>query len=539
SGLSGYLPNVPVTALSMFNDGRDKWLRASTYGRGLWQFPLIATPDYLVTISNTPLTVFAGSPGIFQGSAFSLDGYNSAVNMSCRAGVTAAPPTCSTKPGALSPNTSGTPFAITAGGPPGVYTFNLHTVGSDSNSVTHDAAVTLNVVDFNLTAPSMSTVSMGVAVTSPAITFQVTAAGPFSEPVHLSCSGLPSGTTCKFEPSSSVTPTASKPVSITMTITTDANTPAGTFPLTIVGFVPNGPSKGQSLLLNVASDYWMVISNPSLTAAQNATVAFEGKLSSLNGYKNAVNLSCGSGAPPICTASPADLTPNANGAPFSVTAGSDKIQTYNFTIVATGTDPSGLTHSVPVSFTSNNPNSNFTFSITPNSQSVSIAAGETAKFQMTVAPCTLCGAFPKALALSYAGCPPLSTCSLSQTSVAAGSGTANLSLSVETTAAVTANRLHGRSKWQPFFALWLFQGLIILFGKTTARSSEKHIAALLLASLLGLSLVISCGGGLQGGRTASANPGTPPGTYYLTVTATMNASPATPSQTADLTLTVQ
>ena len=539
SGLSGYLPNVPVTALSMFNDGRDKWLRASTYGRGLWQFPLIATPDYLVTISNTPLTVFAGSPGIFQGSAFSLDGYNSAVNMSCRAGVTAAPPTCSTKPGALSPNTSGTPFTITVGGLPGVYTFNLHTVGSDSNSVTHDAAVTLNVVDFNLTAPSMSTVSMGVAVTSPAITFQVTAAGPFSEPVHLSCSGLPSGTTCKFEPSSSVTPTASKPVSITMTITTDANTPAGTFPLTIVGFVPNGPSKGQSLLLNVASDYWMVISNPSLTAAQNATVAFEGKLSSLNGYKNAVNLSCGSGAPPICTASPADLTPNANGAPFSVTAGSDKIQTYNFTIVATGTDPSGLTHSVPVSFTSNNPNSNFTFSITPNSQSVSIAAGETAKFQMTVAPCTLCGAFPKALALSYAGCPPLSTCSLSQTSVAAGSGTANLSLSVETTAAVTANRLHGRSKWQPFFALWLFQGLIILFGKTTARSSEKHIAALLLASLLGLSLVISCGGGLQGGRTASANPGTPPGTYYLTVTATMNASPATPSQTADLTLTVQ
>ena len=57
----GYLPNVAVTALAIFTQQDSaQLLRASTYGRGVWEFPL--GPDYFMTISNSPITVFAG-PG--------------------------------------------------------------------------------------------------------------------------------------------------------------------------------------------------------------------------------------------------------------------------------------------------------------------------------------------------------------------------------------------------------------------------------------------------------------------------------------------
>jgi hypothetical protein len=44
SGQAGFLPNVSVTALRMFNSGGNKILRASTYGRGVWQLVLTSAP---------------------------------------------------------------------------------------------------------------------------------------------------------------------------------------------------------------------------------------------------------------------------------------------------------------------------------------------------------------------------------------------------------------------------------------------------------------------------------------------------------------
>ncbi|HST08767.1 MAG TPA: exo-alpha-sialidase, partial [Terriglobales bacterium] len=43
AGNSGFLPNVPVTALRLFNSGGKKLLRASTYGRGIWQYDLLGS----------------------------------------------------------------------------------------------------------------------------------------------------------------------------------------------------------------------------------------------------------------------------------------------------------------------------------------------------------------------------------------------------------------------------------------------------------------------------------------------------------------
>jgi hypothetical protein len=54
SGQAGYLPNVPVSAIRLFNSGGTKKLRASTYGRGIWEFSLAAASATNTTLISSP-----------------------------------------------------------------------------------------------------------------------------------------------------------------------------------------------------------------------------------------------------------------------------------------------------------------------------------------------------------------------------------------------------------------------------------------------------------------------------------------------------
>jgi hypothetical protein len=642
SGQQGYLPNVAVTALAIFNDGTDKWLRASTYGRGIWQYPLLTTPDFVMSISNTPLTVFTGTEGVFQGSIYSLDGYSSPVNLSCITGSTPPPTTCSPSPNPVTPSASGTTFIVTTSGADGTYAFNLQGSGTDPSAITHQSQLTLNIVDFALTSPSPSSITVGPAQTSKPITFQVTAAGPFSQAVSLGCSGLPSGANCNFQPSSSVDPTSSLPVSITLTISTASYTTAGTFPVTITGSVTNGPTRTQDLSLTVTKDYSITITNPTLTAYENANATYDGTLTSLNGYSSAVNLSCGLGAPPLCTVAPATVTPTPNGAPFTVTVSSPQCGQYNFNIVAQGTDSLSTTHEYPVSFTSNSvtpanyaleisnpslsapvnssaifngtltasicynspvnlscgsgapptckaspasltpttggapftitvssstvlnygfnisavgtdplaiqhtqlvsfdstPASANGFTLTNNSGAESINPGQTATYNLQVSPAL--GTLPDVVTLTYADCPTLSLCSLSPAQVDAGKGTTSVTFTVQTTAPIVA-RMHS-STTRSLYALWLLlPGVVVTIAGIRHPRRRKTMLIASLALLLPLlSTFSACGsGGLQGGSTASAEPGTPAGTYTIVVTGTMNTAPGLPTSTVDLSLTVK
>lgn len=188
-GVSGFLPDAPVTALRMFNpDAGTKTLVASTYGRGIWNFALVTSPNYTNVISNSPQTVFPTQAAVFDGTLKAQNGYASAVNLSCSG---SAPATCTLQPQQIFPTAT---YTLTAGGAVGDYNFNAHAVGTDPDAITHDAPVTLHVVDFNLTAPSPNSLSVAQGGTSGSSTFQVTAAGSFSGAVALTCSaGLPSG----------------------------------------------------------------------------------------------------------------------------------------------------------------------------------------------------------------------------------------------------------------------------------------------------------------------------------------------------------
>jgi len=82
-------------------------------------------------------------------------------------------------------------------------------------------------------SPSSQTVTIPPQQ-QPTYTVTVTSMGGFNSPVTLSVSGLPSGVTASFDPSS-VTPPSGGSVTSTLTITVPETTSSGTYPLTISG----------------------------------------------------------------------------------------------------------------------------------------------------------------------------------------------------------------------------------------------------------------------------------------------------------------
>lgn len=525
SGETGFLPNVPVTALAIFNFGGTKRLRAATYGRGIWEWNLITDPDFQVNITNTPLTAFAGQAATFNGTIAALNGYSSSVNLSCAAGTTPPPQNCSITPASFVPAAGGTSFNVNASGLPGDYSFNIHAVGTDAGNVAHDIPVVLHIVDFTLGAPSPASVSVVPGSASPPVSLLISAQGAFSGEVALSCSGLPTGVNCNFTPTTA-SPTSANPVTVTLGISAAANTALGGSEITINALTSGEPAKTQGLNLSItaAADFSMVIPNPSQTAHVNASAVFNGSLTSLNGYNSSVNLSCSQGAPPNCAVSPASIVPTASGAAFSVTVSSGVSQAYNFTIVATGTDTSATSHSTPVSFSAL-PEQSFDFTMAINPLSGSTPAGQAASFGVGVAPAS--GTFPNPVSFSCSNLPPLANCVFSPAQVPAGNGNATVSLSISTSAPTPAATLAG--------VAFLSFPLTCLLGLMRRKSVMRRVSRLTGMLVLG-GACLSCGGGLHGNVLGGGgNPGTPIGTYTIKVTA--NAVSVAHSTQVTLTVT--
>ncbi len=530
-GQAGFLPNVAVTALHIFNHNGTKRLRASTYGRGIWELNLITTPDFQMSVANNPLIAFAGDAAVFTATITALNGYASTVNLKCIGGATVAPPNCLIAPSNPTPAGSGTGLTVTASGPAGDYLFSLHGIGADADSVTHDLALTLSVVDFNLTPPSPATIAVTSPNTAGPVVFQVTAAGAFEGVVNLTCLGLPAGTACNFSPGSSVSPTSANPVPVSLTVSTMADTPTGTFSIMIVGATGGGPNRVQAFTMVInapaSPDYILTISNPSLTSPINSPATFNGTLTALNGYSSTVNLSCGTGGPPSCLATPSIVTPTASGEPFTVTVSSGAVQNFNFNIVAQGTDASAISHVAAVLFsTTTGGNSDFSISNTSGPQAA--PAGTPVQYALTFVPV---GGATFASAVSYSCSSsgvPLSGCSVNPASpIAANSTEANVTLTVTTTAAIASLR----KSTGLGYALWLPLPGLLLVGGGLARRGRRRLAGLMLLGLL--FFFVACGGGLQGG--GGGEPGTPPGNYTITV----NASEGSISHTLQVALTVQ
>jgi len=160
------------------------------------------------------------------------------------------------------------------------------------------------------------------------------------------------------------------------------------------------------------------------------------------------------------------------------------------------------------------------FSLTAAPTSATVNAGAAASYTLTAAP--LGGAFSGAIALSCGTLPTATTCSFSPASVTPGSKAATSTLKITTTATSAAMTPTPSVQNQIYLAAWLplpafgFFGIVLL----DSRRWKKNLgSALALAFVAGTVLMMSaCAGGT--GIAPQKQPGTPSGTYTITVTGT-------------------
>ena len=370
SGQSGFLPNAAVTALALFNSGGEEFLRASTYGRGIWEYPIVAIPDYQLSISNSPLTGFAGQDAAFEGTAASINGYNSAVTLTCVSGSTKPPSTCTITPSTLTPG-NGVSFAVYVDGAANNYNFDIKGVGSDSKQITQLVPVTLSILSFSLTTPVPSSVTVPRGTNSPAVKFEVTAAGSFSQSVTVSCSVPITNAVCTLTPGTAVNPTSGNPVNMTASVLVPAGTPAGAYTVTLQASTSGASAAITSqFTLNVTTNPNFILGEASAFPEINAgSTGTTGPISitSQDGFSGTVALSCSttfgtnscSITPASVTSFPATVTLTINGSSF--VAGS-----YSLTI--TGTSGS-ITNTYKVLFNVGD------YQIAPATQSLTLTPG--------------------------------------------------------------------------------------------------------------------------------------------------------------------
>jgi hypothetical protein len=289
-----------------------------------------------------------------------------------------------------------------------------------------------------------------------------------------------------------------------------------------------------------AQDFTMTASQPSPSSVDPgvssvATIT----LGSVNGFNNAVDLSCtvapqqANGATCLIEAS---ATPPATAALTVNTTSTTPPAIYQVTV--TGTDPTtGLTHAVPVNLTVLALTPAYTIAVTTAVSPTSVHAGSTATAVITVTPTNgYTGTVTLSCSAITPTVTPAPTCAFNPSPVAITDNNAQTSTLTISTTGPSAALAHPRI----FYALLLpLPGLALVGLGGVGTRSVKRIVALgvvVLATAGGLLFAPACGGGY--GSSTSNSSVTPKNTYTLTVTGTDGNALAPSNGTQSITLTV-
>lgn len=325
----------------------------------------------------------------------------------------------------------------------------------------------------------------------------------------------------------------------------------------------SGFVQGSVLRWNASDRPTTFVSDTQLTAAIPASDLALGGIVQITvfnpapggGTSNAVTVTVNNSLPTQSGVSPANVM--AGGAAFTLTSsgsgfingsivrwnGSDRPTTFvsstqlkaaipvsdlaaggNVQITVFNPAPGGGT-STAVSFAV----TDFTASAAPTTATVK--AGQSATYTITVTP--QFGPYGNAVTLSLSGLPTLSTGVFSAVSVTPGSSPATATLTISTTASSAMFR-PPRILPVRVPALTLLAALVLLsflrLG-TTARARRLLVGASLAFVFIGAVLQMGC----TSVGSKAQSPGTPPGTYSVTVT----GQSGTVQHSTTLTLTVQ
>jgi kumamolisin len=195
--------------------------------------PTAQTPAFTLAASPTSVSVVVGSSGSSTITTAVSGGFDSAVALSASGqptGVTVTfSPTSIAAPGSGSSTAT---LAVASNTTTGTYTI---TVTGTGGGITHSATISLTVTSapvpaFTLTAsPTSVSVVQGASGSS---TVTTAVSGGFSSAIALSASGMPTGVTATFSPTSIAAPGSG---TSSLTLAVASTTTAGTYPITVTG----------------------------------------------------------------------------------------------------------------------------------------------------------------------------------------------------------------------------------------------------------------------------------------------------------------
>jgi hypothetical protein len=372
-----------------------------------------AAQDFTVTASPSSQSVAQGSGTSYTATVGALNGFSGAVTFSVTGLPTGA--TGTFNPTSVTGSGSSTLSVTTATTTPtGTYTI---TITGTSGSLVHNATATLVVTsgpDFTVSAaPSSQSVVQGNGTS---YTATVGALSGFSGAVTFSVTGLPTGATGTFNPTS-VTGSGSSALSVT----TASSTPTGTYTITITGTSGSlTHSATATLVVSAAPNFTLTATPSSRTIVQGKSTTYTPKVTAQNGFTGTVTFSA-SGLPTGATAtfSPTSVTTSGTATMTVATTTSTPVGSYTLTI--TGTSGS-LSNSVNVTLVITG-----TFSITASPTSQTVSVGSATSYTVTLVP----GAgFAGVVSFTVSGLPSGATGVFSPTTV---TNTGSTALNVSTT----------------------------------------------------------------------------------------------------------
>lgn len=392
-------------------------------------------PDFSLSLSPSSVTLMPSGSASTTVTVGSIGGFTDTVSLSATglpSGVSASfSPTSVTPPSGGSASSSLT-LTASSSAVAGTYTVTIHGIAGNSS---HTVTLTLTIgspADFTVSvAPQSLSIAQGSGAST---TVTVGSLNGFNSSTSLSISGLPSGVTATFSPTS-VTPPAGGSASSTLTLAVSSSASTGSFTVSIGGSSGSlSHSTNLTLTITGPPDFTVAASPSSLTVIQGSNNSTTVNVGSLNNFNGAVNLSI-SGLPSGVTAtfSPVSVTPPAGGSASSTLtlAASATATTGSFTVSITGTSGS-TSHSTAVTLTI--AAKDFSVGASPSSVSVT-SGGSSATSTVTI---TSLNGFNSATSLSISGLPSGVTASFSPTSVtppAGGSASSTLTLTASSAAA--------------------------------------------------------------------------------------------------------
>jgi hypothetical protein len=283
-----------------------------------------AAPTATITSPAGNVTINPGGSVSFAGTGSDPDGTISAYSWTFPGGTPAS--STAANAGAV---TYATPGAYTA-------TFRV----TDNSGVTSSPATrTITVSDFSMSAtPASRTIGPGGSTT---YTATVTPVNGFTGTVAFSVTGLPSGVTATFNPASVTTSG-----STTMSVSTSASTPPGSYPLTIQG--TSGPQVRTATVTLVVNggDFSISATPMTRTIMRGGVATYTVTITAGTGFSGAVNLSI-TGAPSGATTTFNPPSVVNSGTSVLTIDTEPNVQGLIHTLTITGTG-GGRTHSVNV-----------------------------------------------------------------------------------------------------------------------------------------------------------------------------------------------